>query len=353
MTDEVRNEYEAPTRSRTLRVTAASSYRSKWRRVSCESSDARRDAVIARARESMRRSRYAAAEPDCARDLARGCNRREAGARTRQDGNRQNIRTSLAQAIAEARCPRRRDDGHADTDGALRRRAVRIAVDTPDGDAAGSRRCQARRCYDRAPQWADRQQALSAREGVWSTPRGRKILRGTTKGEGRRDAAENCGHTCLRWTICGAAQKEGDGAISLRAPPYTPNPRPRMTVRRVLRPDGYAGTSCRDYLGRSNGRVPIVRAGITASTTRTSVEHAAQVSDVAPSGIGPTTIRLRERSRASEKDGAGGIRRRHRPPAGCRQAARQLRRRARKATGSLHAHVPLERAPICRMDRRN
>jgi CO/xanthine dehydrogenase Mo-binding subunit len=185
----------------------------------------------------------------------------------------QNIRTSLAQAIAEElRVP----FGSvtmvmADTDLVPYDAGTFGSQSTPRMAPQLARAAASARemLIDRAAVvWQTDRQALSAKDGCVVGEQGRTISYGElTKGQKLTGviAAETVIAAPSRWTLRGTAQKKVNGRDFVTGRHvYTPDVvRPKMQYGRVIRPGGYAGTlvSADDSRARAMPGVTIVRDG--------------------------------------------------------------------------------------------
>ena len=185
----------------------------------------------------------------------------------------QNIRTSLAQAIAEElRVPLAGVTMMmADTDLVPYDAGTFGSLSTPRMAPQLARAAATARemLIDRAAAaWQADRKALSARDGCVVDGQGRKIAYGElTKGQKLTGAiaAEIVATAPSGWTLRGAPQKKVNGRDFVTGGHvYTPDvTRPGMQYGRVLRPDGYAGTfvSADDTRARAMAGVTIVRDG--------------------------------------------------------------------------------------------
>jgi nicotinate dehydrogenase subunit B len=268
----------------------------------------------------------------------------------------QNIRTSLAQAIAdELRVPLDRVSMvMADTDLVPYDAGTFGSQSTPRMAPQLARAAASARemLIDRAAAlWRIDREGLTASDG-WIVSGARKVAYGDlTKGQKLTGAigAETSIMPPGRWTIRGTAQKKVNGRdFVMGRHAYTPDMvRPRMQYGRVIRPDGYTGTlvSVDDSRARAIAGVTVVRdgefLGVVAGSERAANRAAAAVRATwrAP-GDHPTSGTIYEHLKKTDQGAEG----RNSSLSGDPAAARASAAKTFDASYRIPyiAHVPLE-----------
>ena len=318
------------------------------------------------------RSRAAADRRRVARDLSAWIHIDETGLVTGYTGKTeigQNIRTSLAQAIAdELRVPLTAVSlVMADTDLVPFDQGTFGSQSTPRMAPVLARAAAAARemLIDRAAAlWQIERTALVCRDGRIAAKdrsagfgdliKGRKLA-GMVPADAPISPAS-------AWTIRGTAATKVDGRSFVTGQHrYTPDlTRPGMMYGRVIRPDGYSGTlvSFDDAAARAIAGVTVVRdgdfAGIVAPTERLARRAAAAIRAEwrLPAGA-PSSSTIYDHLKKSETTGGG----RGSTPSGSGDVAAARAAAARTFDATYHipyiAHVPLEpRVGGRRVDRR-
>jgi isoquinoline 1-oxidoreductase len=270
----------------------------------------------------------------------------------------QNIRTSLAQAIADELrvAPEAVTMVMADTDVVPYDQGTFGSQTTPRMAPVLARAAAAARAMlieRAAAQWQQDPSTLTAADGRIRDARGRSVTFGElTKGQKLTGtvAATTAIDPASKWQVRGKPVKKADGrAFVTGAHQYSPDVvRPGLLIGRVVRPEGYSGTptSLDDSAARRISGVTVVRdgnfLGVVAPNERVARRAASAVrAEWTPPDNPPSSVTIYEHLKKTAREGGG----RGGPTSiGDVAAARAAAARVFDATYRVPyiAHVPLE-----------